>query len=302
MPNKHCLISLARRSKWQWLGMVVAIGLFLNGAGQSLSHAQTPEQRSASEPNLTTLQAIQWQQLSAEYRALALQTYAAASAAVRRQVADGLAIGPHAEQHCLPGRPRPAVILDLDETVIDNQKYQGYLLKTGERFSRHSWEKWVHDGAGQAPLIPGAKEFIATAEATGVRVVYISNRPEKPMQRRATIETLRRHGINVTGLADRADRRLLLKDAGSDKSKRRHLVTEQYCVIALIGDALGDFHETFDPTPQTTVTTRKQAVDLMRSNWGRRWFVLPNPTYGAWQRMLDRNDPLSEIDDWKPVP
>ncbi len=234
------------------------------------------------------LRAIRWLQTSAEYTALALQTYKVAQRAVESQL----------DSAASNSRP-PAVILDLDETVIDNSPFQVYLLKSDKTYNSDLWKSWVEDGVSQSTLIPGALSFIERMETLGVTVIYISNRRDSEVERAATIDTLKNLGVKTDGLSDRSTLRLLLKKETSGKEARRQSVEQKYNIIALIGDALGDFAEVFDPGKETTIESRRLEAIQAQEKWGDKWFVLPNPTYGAWQRILDEKAPFDQLKVWE---
>jgi acid phosphatase len=194
----------------------------------------------------------------------------------------------HAEQARqaadLPTLP-PAVIMDLDETVLDNATFQTFLYDSGQNYADDLFIKFVSDNRKSIRLVPGAKDFIDHAEALGVTVSYITNR-EEPL-RQATIETLAQWGINVRGLDDPKGVRLLLAAHGeSIKKPRRDLVRAKYHVLELFGDQLGDFSDEFAANHDNTAAARREAAYEYRALWGTRWFVFPNPVYGQWQSVL----------------
>src|SRR5205085_6456645 len=120
-------------------------------------------------------------------------------------------------------------------------------------------------------------------------VIYITNRPDA--LRDVTIETLAQWGINTQGLDDASGCRLLLETNGeSSKTARRDLVRAKYKVLALVGDQLSDFADEFSPRKDNTVVARQNTVYEYKSMWGSRWFILPNPMYGAYQGVL-RGEP-----------
>ena len=228
-----------------------------------------------------------WVQTSAEYVACCLQTYQLAAEHLEHEMARL-----HAEQARqaadLPTLP-PAVIMDLDETVLDNATFQTYLYDSGQNYSDDVFIKFVSDNRKSIRLVPGAKDFIDQAEALGVTVSYITNR-EEPL-RQATIETLAQWGVNVRGLDDPKGVRLLLAAHGeSIKKPRRDLVRAKYHVLALFGDQLGDFSDEFAANHDNTAAARREAAYEYRALWGTRWFVFPNPVYGQWQSVL-RGEP-----------
>lgn len=227
-----------------------------------------------------------WVQTSAEYVACCLQTYRGASERVERE-----ARRIYEEEAKLEAEFRglpPAVVMDLDETVLDNGTYQTYLYDTGKEHSTELFCEFVTKYRKSIRLVPGAKDFISRAEAAGVTVIYITNRPESI--REATIATLAQWGVNTAGLEDPQRLRLLCKVDESRKTPRRDEVRAKYRVLAMFGDQMEDFTDEFALVPGDSLAARRKAVDEYRNMWGTRWFILPNPCYGDWRDMLG-NDP-----------
>lgn len=223
------------------------------------------------------LNATLWTQTAVEYRAIAVETYEAAGRALERALAeDGWTAA--LEQPRAAGSLPPAVILDVDETVLDNGAYQGRLLVDGASYSSESWAAWV--GERRATAVPGALAFTRSAAARGVAVFYVTNR-DAPLEpdTRANLERL---GFPVGG---GGEDRLLMRgerpDWTSDKGSRRAEVARSYRIVLLIGDDLTDF-----VTVPDTPGARDRAFERHADRWGNRWFVIPNPMYGSWERAL----------------
>ncbi len=255
--------------------------------------------------DLSTLTSIQWVQKSAEYAALTRQVFN-----------NGLDRIEHIKGDC-PGKNQSgipcAIVMDIDETVIDNSKFSVYRMINDLQFSPNLWQSWEKYGATQATLVPGAEDFIKKVESFGITVVYISNRSEK--ERAATITTLKLLKLNTKGIGetekDKYPRLLLKKEElnkdkpkkeASIKMKRRQKVIENYRkVLAYFGDNLGDFDEAFDLNKNKdnlTIESRKKLVDKFKEKWGTEWFVLPNPIYGTWDRLMNKSKPLKQLDSW----
>lgn len=267
-------------SRFSRLTSIVVIAV-LTSAAMGLQKAPQP-----SELQRGLLYADLWMQTSAEYIACCLQTYHWAGELVEQDIrrirSDEAAQSP--EKRDLP----PAVIMDLDETVLDNGTFQTYLYDSGQNYSDEVWTKFICDNWRSVRIVPGAKEFIDRAETLGITVSYITNR-EEPL-RQATIDSLSLGGINVKGLDDPSGMRLLMQQHGqSIKKPRRDLVRTKYHVLAYFGDQLGDFSDEFAATPNTTAAARRELAESKYHDlWGTRWFVLPNPVYGQYQIVLMR--------------
>jgi 5'-nucleotidase (lipoprotein e(P4) family) len=223
------------------------------------------------------LKAVLWVQTAAEYRASALQTYRAAEASMMRALRDKSWTAALEQKRPVPDLP-PAVILDLDETVLDNSSLQARLAMTGAVYNDEIWQKWMAEK--QAGLVPGAREFLLAAHANGVAPFYVTNRVCDPNKADdPTVAILKAHYLPFR------PERLLCKTDTSDKTARRNQVAAGNRILLLIGDDFNDFISI--PREQSTVEGRFLVVDAHARYWGERWFMLPNPTYGSWERVFN---------------
>lgn len=228
------------------------------------------------------LNATAWMQTSAEYRAVALQAWRSARLSLERALKDKrwtAALEQTGDARRLP----PAIIVDIDETVLDNSPGQArFLLQGNGRYSQKLWEEWTAES--RAEPVPGAKEFLAAAAARGVTVFYISNRGKQ--EEAATRRNLTEKGFPVReatagGLGDAVLLRGERPEWTSDKSSRRAAVAARYRVLMLCGDDLNDFF----PARLKPEERRNRAL-AYDSWWGERWIILPNPMYGSWEDAL----------------
>lgn len=166
-----------------------------------------------------------------------------------------------------------AIVIDIDETVLDNSPYQARLIMEGKTFSPESWDEWVREG--QASPLPGAVEFLTYAHDQGVAIFYLSNRLEG--QRVPTMENLQAWGIPVK------DEHLLLRIDDFSKEERRQMVEQNYRVVLLIGDQLEDFSGDFD---DLDLEQRREVTTRYRDEFGHRLIILPNPLYGNWEQLM----------------
>lgn len=235
------------------------------------------------------LNAVLWMQGSAEYQALSLNTYAQATKAIAPALADktwSAALEQIGNYTAMP----PAVIVDIDETVLDNLPFQAQLIKDRKTFSQNDWEQWTQRAS--AKPIPGAKAFLDAAHAQGVTIFYVTNR--EATQEKDTRTNLLNQKLPVRPDIDVV---LMKNENGwnsSDKSSRRTHVIKNFRVIALVGDDFGDFSSGAKGTPQDRVELAKTYESL----WGKKWFLLPNPVYGSWEAALHNNDyslPAAEV-------
>jgi 5'-nucleotidase (lipoprotein e(P4) family) len=178
-----------------------------------------------------------------------------------------------------------AVIVDVDETVLDNSPYQARLVKQDASFNEFTWAEWCREE--RAAAIPGALEFARHADKLGVTVFYLSNRASD--LREPTLANLRKLGFPVPnnkevflGLGTFVEG---CEQDGSEKGCRRQLIARDHRVLMQVGDQLGDFVD----IEANTLDGRRQAVAPYLDWIGTRWFVLPNPTYGSWEPALFNN-------------
>jgi len=232
------------------------------------------------------LHATLWMQTAPEYRAIARQVY--------RQAEDHLAAPPPGsaalEQATVSpealGRLPTAVVLDLDETVLDNTVFQARLLRDRATYNAKSWGEWVV--AGEAEAVPGAREFIARARALGHTVFYISNRdcatPPPTAADPCPAKTATMKNLLALGIDAAADpQRMLLRGErpewnSSNKTLRRAAIAANYRIVAMVGDDLGDFVD-----PVVFAGDRER----LEPRFGATWFLLPNPIYGSWTKPFD---------------
>jgi acid phosphatase len=220
-----------------------------------------------------------------------LQTFNAALKEVRQAVKaakrrQGRPIGPN--------KKPLAVVADLDETILDNARFQSEMDAAtavdcqDEGYSPARWRQWERDNAGEVGLVPGAGLFIAAVEKLKVVMVYLSNRQEALKEK--TLRALERNGIDTRGLQDSTQRRLLLRQDDSSKQARMQRAEELYHVVAYLGDNLSDFPGEVGGLSDLAehLAARRHKVETAAELWGTRWFVLPNPVYGDWDRRLPK--------------
>ena len=225
-------------------------------------------------------------QRSVEYRAVTETVYRAAAdkldTALKQPHWDALV----PEERGNPAKGlKPAVIMDIDETVLDNSPYQARLVRDGKEYDEVTWDAWVAEK--KAKPLPGVVDFAKAAQAKGVTVLYLSNRAVHLKE--ATLANLRAVGLPV------ADDSVFLglgtvvegcEQNGSEKNCRRLLAGQQYRVLMQFGDQMGDFVQVVANTPEGRDALLSQYHDW----FGERWWMLPNPSYGSWEAMTFNND------------
>lgn len=208
------------------------------------------------------MMATLWQQNAGEYRALCYQAYNMAMLKLDYT----LSVSRYAKPPC--------VVLDIDETVLDNSPYTAWQIETQNAYSDSTWMLWT--AKAMADTVPGALGFTKFARSKGVEVFYLSNR--KTAETMPTLKNLQKFGFPF---AD--EKHLLLKTETSNKEARRQQILETNAIVMLVGDDLNDFAEVFEK--QSTLE-RNQLVDKQQSNWGTNYVIVPNPMYGSWYGAL----------------
>jgi 5'-nucleotidase (lipoprotein e(P4) family) len=173
-------------------------------------------------------------------------------------------------------KPR-AVIVDLDETILDNSRYEGMLLKNRVNYNQKDWTDWCN--RAEATAVPGAVEFLRYAASRGVAVFYITNRNDSQKQGTAT-------NLKKLGFPNANDQTLLVQTDLKDSTKepRRQAVGSKFRVVLLMGDDLNDFSDVFEKSQ--TVEGRVAAADRYKEEFGKRFIMLPNAMYGNWESAI----------------
>ena len=213
----------------------------------------------------TETMGLLWMRTSAEYRALAYQGYNVAMNAVKMAVTD-------------PSHQRKplAIVLDADETVVDNTKLMGESIVNGNgRFDAPWWRQAVHQGKSQA--MPGAVEFLNEVHKQGVEIFYVSNR-YAPVNLDVTIQNFKELGFPSVDKDH-----VLLFEKDSDKQPRFDMIAKKYYVVVYMGDNTGDFPI---GTKGKTLAERNAIIDNHKEDFGTTFVVFPNPAYGSWVSSL----------------
>ena len=202
--------------------------------------------------------AVVWQHASAEAYRIQQQAYELARVRLNENLRN------------TDKRP-PAVIVDIDETVLDNSPYQVNTAGQGHTYEQATWQAWT--GMARAAAIPGSVKFLKEARALGCRVFYITNRDIR--EKASTLKNL-----DSLGFPDVDEAHLLLMEGTSDKTERRARVAADHHVVLLIGDQLRDFDERFK---DRSVRDGKDVVDAMSDTLMHYFILLPNPMYGTYR-------------------
>ncbi|MBT3586396.1 MAG: 5'-nucleotidase, lipoprotein e(P4) family [Halobacteriovoraceae bacterium] len=227
----------------------------------------------ASNPQEKRLLATLYAQKSAESRALYYQAFEQAKMRLTFKLANR------------SSSKIPAVVLDVDETIIDNSAFQAQLYKDKKSYNKKTWDHWIQAAVGTA--LPGAKSFLDFAKRKGVAVILITNRRIKNFE--PTFKNLKEEGL----ILKRSQ--LIMRTDVSSKDKRRHDVMKKYEILLLLGDSLGDLSGAFEVGD---TRQRNLEVDKQKRRFGRDYIIFPNPMYGLWERKLGV-DPKAFLEGYK---
>ncbi len=242
--------------------------------GQGAGQAAAPQIKADNEYQVA---AVLYMQKAGEYRALAYQAFSWAKIVLDTD-------DKTKKKLPKPERKKPrAVVVDIDETVLDNSPAQALLIKKRELFSTQgNWYPWGELRSAKA--IPGAVDFLSYAHQKGVKVFYVSNRDE--VQKQATIDNLVK-----TGFPDATAETVQLRQTESSKEARRLAISQKYRIVLLVGDNLDDFSNVFE---RKSVADRFAEVDKARALFGDKFIVLPNAMYGTWENAVYEYGRLTE--------
>jgi 5'-nucleotidase (lipoprotein e(P4) family) len=268
MVTNHCnLISLCT-------AMFALAVLGQNGFAQekpNLVQKATDQQKMESPP-YRGLDASLFMLTSAEYRACCIQTFRFAELVAHQNL---LARPASSKQ--------PAVVMDLDETILDNGWFQSQQIREQLAFDQDRWSKWEQQGADQVRLVPGAKRFFVRLQELKICPLFITNRNDDA--RVSTMSALKRLGVEVPeGQLLCAD-----KNTGSNKTSRREKFESSFDILLYVGDNLRDFDERFR-FGESGIDGRSNVVDELSHQFGSKWIILPNPSYGEWTKAF-KNSP-----------
>ena len=252
--------------------MIARIALAL-GATLSVILSSGMVRAQEATPHNDMLLATLWTQRSIEFKGNALTVFALARIRLDEALADKRWTASPAEQKADYQNLPPAVILDIDETLLDNSRYQVWMLKNNLTFSTKTWNQFC--AAQVSTAVPGALEFTKYADSKGVKIFYITNRGAET--EKDTRENMAKLGFPIGGNVDTFLMQGEKPEWGGAKGNRRAVVTKDYRVLLNIGDNFGDFDDRY----RGSEAERAQAFEADMAYWGRQWLVIANPTYGS---------------------
>lgn len=250
-----------------WAALCGVSDAAVKGEVPAARAAEAVQAESARQTADAEVMALLWMRTAAEYRALCYQGYNAAMAEIDRALVDAR-------------RDRPlAIVLDCDETVVDNTPALAAAAADGSGlYTSPWWNAWV--AKGEAAAMPGAADFLNAVHEKGVAIFYVTNRLES-VGYDATARNLRALGFPSV---DREH--LLLATTTGNKQIRFDAIAAKYDVVCYMGDNAGDL-------PLGTYgkdrAARNGLIDEHAKEFGTKYIVFPNPVYGAWVSALAVN-------------
>jgi len=249
-------------NRWKtdgWKGIAIALVVPLGAT--SCATPDTP----ARSPDSS---ALQWVRGSVEAAALYVQTYRLASDELAKQRGSK-------ETSCAASRSEPwGVVLDVDETVLDNSAWRVELAQRGQTYSEERWNAWAR--TQRATALPGAEQFIRGVKELCGHVVLVTSRSEGICD--ATRSNLQAQGLvhdAVICARGGKSKQQSFTEIGTGTAARGLAALE---IVAFVGDNIQDF-------PEWTQTSCKSLAELER-DFGKKYFLLPNPIYGSWERVV----------------
>jgi acid phosphatase len=225
-------------------------------------------------PQDDNLNATLWRENSVEYKANTLAMYQLATMRLDEALADKNWTAATEQTGAYQDLP-PAIILDGDETVIDNGGYESWLVKAHKEFSGKTWGAWVATAGAKA--VPGALEFTKYADSKGVKVFYVTNRTAD--QEEATRKNMEALGFPMGGNVDTFLTNKEKEDWTSKKGTRRAFVAKDYRILLLVGDNYGDFSDDYSKSE----ADRLASLQANMAHIGHDWIFIANPEYGSFE-------------------
>jgi len=206
--------------------------------------------------------AVLWYQRSAEMKALYIQSYNMAKISLENQIKKS------------SSGDKLAVVLDIDETVLDNSPYEAMMIEKGFSHSVKSWKEWTK--LAIAKPLPGVIDFLLFVKSKGIEAFYVSNRETD--EREATLKNMINEKIPFADTSH-----IYLKGKESNKTARYNEINKKYKIVLTIGDNLRDFNEVFGNRKNNYGLN---IVDSLKTQLRENFILLPNPMYGDWEKAI----------------
>ncbi len=262
----------------------LALAVMLTGglSACTMMEEMRTESAAAEVPANDNLNAVLWTQHSVEFKGNAEAAFALARIRLDQALKDRKWTAAPAEQTEKFGKLPPAVVVDVDETLLDNSAYQAWNVVAGTNFDPKTWTAFVNSKSSQP--IPGAVEFAQYAAKKGVTVFYVTNRTKE--EEPATRENLEMYQFPLSEKVDTVLTAQEQPDWKSAKGTRRAFIAKDYRILLDIGDNFGDFVDAYKGSKDE----RQKIWEDNKARWGREWIVIANPTYGSFESTPYKND------------
>ena len=245
-----------------WLALFIFCTFCLLSSPANSDNVATSAPFTTKDLNEESILALSWVQTAAEFKALAHQAF---NIAKLRWDMDKQS-------------DKKAVVVDLDETVIDNSPFNAGLIGKDYGYGNTSWKEWCD--AESATAMPGAVDFLNHVVKSGGDIFYVSNIKAQP-DKNYDLTEVTINNLKALGFPQVDKDHMLLRTDTSKKQPRRDRITEQgYRIVLLLGDNLNDFASDFNAQ---TINERAAAVEMNREKFGDNFIILPNPIYGNWE-------------------
>lgn len=240
-------------------------------------------------PQNDNLNAVLWDQTSVEFKGVTDGAYALAHFRLDEALADKSWTAAPVEQTGDFQNLPPAIILDVDDTVLNTSAYQAWTVTAGTAYSGKTWTDYVK--AKQDVPIPGAIDFLKYADSKGVKVFYVTNRTT--VEEGPTKEEMAAMGFPMGSDVDTFLAAKEQPDWTSAKGTRRAFIAKNYRILLLFGDNLGDFTDQYGGS----VADRDKVYEQTAAHWGHDWIAIPNPTYGSFESAPYLTDYSKSVDE-----
>jgi 5'-nucleotidase (lipoprotein e(P4) family) len=229
----------------------------------------------APPPQSDLLNATLWMQKSVEYKANSIAVFTLAKMRLDQALADKNWTAAPVEQTGNYQNLPPAIVVDVDETVLDNSPYEAYLTLQDKSYDPKIWTAWVN--SLQAREIPGAVDFLKYAQSKQVKIFYVTNRSgEEEAGTRKNMEAL---GFPIDNSFDTVLTSREKPEWTSAKTIRRAFIAKDYRILLNLGDNFSDFTEDY----KGDEADRVKVFEANKERWGREWIMLANPSYGSFE-------------------
>ena len=241
----------------------------------SISHTSEKEEKAQAISRHSESMATVYNYYADEYRALAYQAFN-----IAHDRLDNV-------KDKYPDRKDFAIVVDIDETLLDNSPHQALMIVQDTSYP-YMWNEWCD--LANANAIPGAVEFLQYADANGFNIFYVSNRKIEYVKE-STMKNLLDLGfpqVDDDNFMLRLKRSEEIPNPSDKQMRRDEISTRGFEIVMLIGDNLGDFY-----TDELDAEKRSLQLDAFEEEFGRMFIVLPNAMYGNWTKSLGVNNEAS---------